>query len=247
MERSLPDSTLSNVSAFLAKEMGLLFPKERWDDLERGLFSAARQLGFMDPHVFLHWLMSSPLTRRQVEALAGHLTIGETYFFRDPRSLEATETSILPPLLRARRGKDQRLRIWSAGCSTGEEAYTLAILLHRLLPDVREWNISILATDINAAALQKGMAGVYGKWSFRATPSWFKSLYFTPQPEGSLRVVDNVKRMVHFEYLNLAEDSYPSLPTNTNAMDLIFCRNVLMYFSPEMARTVVAKLNKSLV
>ncbi|HJV64197.1 MAG TPA: CheR family methyltransferase [Geomonas sp.] len=247
MDRSISDSSLSTVSAFLAREMGLLFPRERWDDLERGLIAAARQLGFMDLHEFLRWLMSAPLTRRQVEALAGYLTIGETYFFRDARSLEATETTILPALLRARRGKDQRLRIWSAGCSTGEEAYTLAILLHRLLPDLKDWNISILATDINAAALKKGMSGVYGKWSFRATPSWFKTLYFIPQAEGSLRVVDNVKRMVNFEYLNLAEDSYPSLPTNTNAMDLVFCRNVLMYFAPEMARTVVAKLNRCLV
>jgi chemotaxis protein methyltransferase CheR len=244
--QALSDIVLSNLSTFLAKEMGLQFPRERWPDLERGVRSAAREFGFDDIHDCIRWLMSAPLSRQQIETLAATLTIGETYFFRDPAMLEALESEILPALIRDRGGKERRLRIWSAGCSTGEEAYTVAILLHRLIPDLHRWNITILATDINRASLDKAIAGVYGRWSFRATPSWFNS-YFTREEEGRFRISAEIRKMVCFEYLNLAEDSYPSLPTNTNAMDVIFCRNVLMYFSPETARSVVTKLQRSLV
>ena len=247
MTPRLSDAMLAGLSDFLVREMGLLFPRERWSDLERGMVAVTREFGFAEVDDCIEWLLSAHLTRRQVETLAGYLTVGETYFFRDPRSFELLEREVLPGILRSRRGKDQRLRIWSAGCSTGEEAYSIAILLHRLLPDLDKWKVTILASDINPAALRKGMAGVYGKWSFRGAPSWLRTLYFKPEAEGRFRVADRIRPMVSFEYLNLAQDSYPSLYSNTNAMDIIMCRNVLMYFAPETARSVVAKLHRSLV
>jgi len=247
MAQALSETTLLTLSVFLAKEMGLLFPRGRWGELESGLRAAARQLGRPDAEECARWLTSAPLTRSQVETLAAFLTVGETYFFRDPQTFQAVEREILPALIRARRGKDQRLRLWSAGCSTGEEPYSLAILLNRLLPDLAEWNVTLLATDINPAALKKAMTGVYGNWSFRGAPSSFQTLYFTREGEGRFRVAERVGRLVSFEYLNLAEDGYPSLASNTNAMDLIFCRNVLMYFAPEVTRGVVGKLHRSLV
>lgn len=247
MSQEISDSTLSLLSAFVAREMGLLFPKKRWRDLERGVTLATRQLGFGGTEECVRWLLSAPLTRPQIEVLAGFLTVGETFFFRDPRTFEIAAGEILPGLMRLRRGRDQRLRIWSAGCSTGEEPYSIAILMHRLLPDLENWNVAILATDINTDALRRGMSGVYGMWSFRDAPPWLKTFYFTPEGKGEFRVAERIRRMVSFEYLNLAEDSYPSLHTNTNAMDLIFCRNVLMYFTLEMRRKVIKKLHGSLV
>jgi len=247
MSQGISEITLHRLSAFLAKETGLLFPEERWSDLERKIAAAAQQFGFSDPRECIRWLLSAPITRQQIEILAGFLTVGETYFLRDPGTLEVVEQEILPELLRSRRGQDRRLRIWSAGCSTGEEAYSIAILLHRLLPDLKNWNITILATDINPAALNRGMAGIYGKWSFRNTPPWFRKRYFSAEAEERFRVIEEIRRLVRFEYLNLAEDSYPSLFSNTNAMDMIFCRNVLMYFTPEMTERVVGKLHRSLV
>jgi len=247
MTQAISDRSLDNLSAFLAGQLGLLFPKERWSDLEKGLLAAAGQFGFKDAEQCIGWLLSAPLTRSQVEILAGFFTVGETYFYRDPRTLEILERDILPGILRERRDNDQHLRIWSAGCSTGEEPYSIAILLHRLLPDIKEWNISILATDINPAALAKGVAAVYGKWSLRGAPSWLTPLYFTPVGEGRFRVNDQIRRLVCFEYLNLAKDSYPSLHTKTNAMDIIFCRNVLIYFAPEVVQKVVGKLQRCLL
>jgi chemotaxis protein methyltransferase CheR len=247
MSQRISDTTLAMLSDFLAREMGLLFPPERWRDLERGMVSATAQFGFQETQQCIDWLLSAPLTRAQVETLAGFLTIGETYFFREPHIFDILEKEILPGLLQSRRGRDQRLRIWSAGCSTGEEAYSIAILLHRLLPDIEAWNISILATDINPAALQKGIDAGYGKWSFRGTSTSLQACYFTRKEGELFRVVERVRRLVCFEYLNLAADSYPSLHTKTNAMDIVFCRNVLMYFTPEMAKEVVGKLHRSLV
>ena len=247
MTQRFAESTLARLSDFVAREMGLLFTRERWNDLERGIVAAAPHLGCGDATECARRLMSAPLSRSQVEILAGYLTVGESYFLRDPASYRVAESVILPELIAARRGGDQRIRVWSAGCSTGEEAYSLAILLQRLLPDLEGWRVTVLATDINNAALSQALAGVYGKWSFRGTPPWFKSLYFSDAGEGRYRISEKIRRMVSFGYLNLAEDSYPSLFTNTTAMDLIFCRNVLMYFTRDMARTVVHKLNRSLV
>jgi len=112
--------------------MGLHFPRARWPDLQRGLAGAAREFGFDDVTACTDWLLSAPLTKAQLEVLASHLTIGETYFFRDRQTLAALAEQILPDLIRARRGREQRLRIWSAACCSGEEPYTLAILLHQL-------------------------------------------------------------------------------------------------------------------
>ncbi|MBI2224294.1 MAG: chemotaxis protein CheR [Betaproteobacteria bacterium] len=179
--------------------------------------------------------------------LASVLTVGETYFFREPRIFEILEEHVLSPLIRARRGVDQRLRIWSAGCSSGEEPYSIAVSLHKLLPDLKEWNITILATDINPSFLAKAAEGVYGEWSFRETPPWLRARYFNRGKDGRFAIKPHIRKMVTFSYLNLAGDVYPSLWNNTNAMDMIFCRNVLMYFGAAQAVQAVAKLRRSLV
>src|SRR6185369_3291595 len=134
--------------------------------------------------VCIERLVSGQLDKEQLETLAGHLTIGETYFFREQSSFDILENSILPDLIASRRGRGQRLRIWSAGCSTGEEAYSLAILLSRLIPDQREWQITILATDINSSALGKAVQGVYSDWSFRGVPQWIRQRYFKKTHDG---------------------------------------------------------------
>ena len=200
-----------------------------------------------DVQTCIRRLVSAQLTKEQAELLVSHLTIGETYFFRDKNCFETLQTHILPTLINSRQGREQRLRVWCAGSSTGEEPYTVAILLQRMIADLAEWNITILATDINPASLRKGAHGEYGDWSFRDTPHWVKEKYFTASSDGRRMISDTIRKMVAFVPLNLAQDSYPSLSNNTNAMDLIFCRNVLMYFAPEQIRKVIDKFRHSLV
>jgi chemotaxis protein methyltransferase CheR len=247
MSHTISEILLSHVSELVATQLGLYFPKERWSDLERGMSSAVDELGFKNLEACVQWLLSTPLTKHQIEILAGHLTVGETYFFRDEKSFEILGKQIFPPLIHARRGTQQHLRIWSAGCSTGEEAYSIAILLDQQISDLQDWNVTILATDVNTHSLRKASDGVYKEWSFRNSPSWLKQRYFQKRKEGSFEVLPQVKKRVTFSYLNLAEDIYPSLLNNTNAMDIIFCRNVLMYFAPERAKKVIQNLHRSLV
>lgn len=237
----------SQLSAFIAESMGLNFPRERWDDLQRGLAGAAQEFGFQDPAECVDWLLAAPSTQAQLQVLASHLTIGETYFFRDEKILQAFTETILPELIRARRGREQRLRIWSAACCSGEEPYTLAILLCEALPDLRDWRVTITATDINPRFLHKAAIGNYGEWSFRNTPSWLKQRYFSRTADGRYLIAPKIRKLVSFEHLNLAQDVYPSLATDTNAMDVIFCRNVLMYFTPLQIRRVVGNLQHALV
>jgi len=246
MKAGVSDAVLSRLSEVIASQMGLNFPKERWRDLERGMGFAAVDFGFKDTESCIRWLISSPLSKSQIEILASHLTIGETYFFRDKRVFEILEEHIFPELICSRKETGKQLRIWSAACSTGEEPYSIAILLSEMIYNLSDWRVTILGTDINPRFLKKASEGVYSEWSFRDIPLWVKEKYFKRSKEGGLEILPHIKNMVRFSYLNLAEDTYPSLLNNTNAMDVIFCRNVLMYFSPEHKEKVVQRLFHSL-
>ena len=241
------DAQWSRLGVFIAEHIGLDFPRQRLTDLQRGLAGAAEEFGFDDVAACADWLLSAPPTTTQLEVLAGHLTIGETYFFRERKTLEALATRVLPELIAARRGREQRLRLWSAACCTGEEAYSLAILLQQVLPDLADWHVTILATDINARFLRKAAAGSYGEWSFRDTPPGFKERYFTRTEDRRYAVHPEIQKLVTFEHLNLVEDRYPSLAAETNAMDVILCRNVLMYFTPAQVNRVIRLLHHALI
>lgn len=231
----------------MAAKIGLCFPPNRRQDLARGIRAAARDLGCDHAEQCIRKLMLAPLAREQIEILASHLTVGETYFFREKKTLAILDDYILPELISLRRQQGQlRLRLWTAGCASGEEAYTLAILLSRMIHDLKDWQVHILATDINPRALQKAASGLYGKWSFRDTPPEVIEKYFVKR-EARWEILPHLKRMVTFAYHNLAADPYPALANQTNAMDLILCRNVLMYFAPAQVRKVLQNLGKSLV
>ena len=243
MEAEISHNLMMRFSDFVAETMGLHFPPPRWPELQRGAVAMAGELGFADAAACMQWLMSAPLTPSQLETLAGNLTVGETYFFREPRSLEILANPILPDLIRERKGNERRLRIWSAACCTGEEPYSIAISLRRVIPDWK--NLALLATDINPRFLRKALAGAFGQWSFRAAPPWLKDRYFRAAPDGQFQISPEIKRMVHFAPLNLVQDVYPSPANDTNAMDVIFCRNVLMYFTAAQAQKVIAKLYRA--
>jgi chemotaxis protein methyltransferase CheR len=244
---NLSEELLDRLSTYVAERMGLHFSPERRRDLERGLLRAAPEFGFSDAEACARWLLLAPLTKAQVEILASHLSVGETYFFRDEKLFELLESRIFPELIQKRRDAGRHLRIWSAGCASGEEPYSVAILLRRMLHDIDDWNLTILATDINPSFLRKASQGVYGEWSFRGVPSWIKERYFRRTVQDRFEILADMRKHVTFSYHNLAEDQYPSLLNNTNAMDIILCRNVLMYFAGDRQREVVNKFHHCLV
>ncbi len=245
-EAALSGALLAPLSDFVAARLGLDFPEQRWRDLQRGIAAAAAEFGIADSEACARWLLSADLERKHIEILASHLTIGETYFFREPGSLDALRDHVLPELLRRRAG-ERELRVWSAGCSTGEEAYSLAILLDGLIPDAEKWNVTLLATDINPAFLRKAAAGIYGEWSFRGTPNWVRQRYFKERKDGRLQLAAHIRARVTFSYLNLADDVYPSLLNSSNAQDVILCRNVLMYFTPDRIKKISGNFHRCLI
>jgi chemotaxis protein methyltransferase CheR len=245
--QSIPDALLPRLSEYLTAKIGLHFPNRNRNELHPKMTAAMTDFGFENVGEFIAWLLSSALTQKQIEILASHLTVGETYFFRERRAFEILEQSILPGLIDARRRTGKRLRFWSAGCSTGEEPYSIAILLERLIPDLKDWNITILATDISTAALRKADEGIYSDWSFRDTPPFFKDKHFERVNGNRYLLRPDIRKTVTFSYLNLSEDVYPALQTNTNAMDIIFCRNVLMYFAPEHVKRAAERFYRSLI
>jgi len=223
--------------------LGLSFPENRWRDLTRGITAAAGELGWPDPEALVERLVRAPPESTEIEVLARHLTIGETYFFRENQVFSILKERIIPDLIKTRRGVNRQIRIWCAGCSSGEEPYSVAILLHQLIPDIESWRITIHATDINPDALKKAGQGIYTEWSFRETEPWLKSEYFTEVGRGRYEVLPAIRRMVTFSRHNLASFPASSPLHDGGALDIILCRNVLMYFSPGQALRVVGRFH----
>jgi len=244
---ALPDSLLAELSDVLSARAGWHFPPERWPELERRIHAVAQDLNFADTPSCIHWLATSPLTPQQVEVLADHFTVGETYFFRENQALDVFTERILPSLVQARQHSTRSLRIWSAACCTGEEPYSLAILLSSRIPNIQDWQVTIVGTDINPRFLRKANAGVYSEWSFRTTPLHLKERYFQRTKNGNFAILPEIRRMVRFSQLNLVEDMYPSFLNNTNDIDVIFCRNVFIYFSLDHICTAVTNFHRALV
>jgi len=248
MTTVLSPSLLNEFSAYLEKEIGLYYPKNKWSDLVRGMQAASKTFQFEDVGSCIQWLMSSRLSQKQIETLASCLTIGETYFFRDSTVFQTLKEHILTPLIYKRRlENNQQLRLWSAGCASGEEVYSISIVLNELLHDINSWNISLLATDINTEFLDKLTKGVYTEWSFRDIKSTIKKTYFNEISKEKYEISPLIKKIVEPFYLNLCQDTYPSLINKTNAMDVIFCRNVLIYFSPNLIKKIFENFFNCLV
>ncbi len=243
----IPAPLLDEASRAVSRRTGLRFQEGRRSELERGLRLAVRELGFEDVLSGIKWLISSIPSRSQIEVFAKHLTVGETYFFRGKKCFDFLEGRVLPELIDRRRHTGRFLRVWSAGCCSGEEPYSVAILLSRILPDPEHWSLRILGTDINPLFLDKASAGIYGNWSFRETPEWVKEGYFTRTAGNRFALNREIRTQVTFGYHNLVDDEDPSFPGGTREMDLILCRNVLMYLTPDHQEEVVQRLKGHLV
>jgi chemotaxis protein methyltransferase CheR len=229
----------------ILERCGIHFLDRREYALARGIQAATERAGIKSRRDYYRLLRDSDTDSALWEELLNLVTVGETYFFRDESQMDALRRHVLPGIISS-RSRDRRLRIWSAGCATGEEPYTLAILLRELLPAIESWNIHILATDINKKALEQARRGEFREWSFRRASPKMKKRYFTER-DGRYRLSEQIRRMVTFLPLNLAEDVYPSLATDTVAMDLILCRNVVLYLREAVIRQTMERFHRALL
>jgi chemotaxis protein methyltransferase CheR len=207
-------------SALIEQRFGLAATTQFRTDLDAILSFLAD--GELEQYVRV--LQRSPETDPSWQKLVHTLTIGETYFLRDRGHFHVLKSHVLPEIIRQRRAQsDLRLTIWSAGCATGEEAYSIAFVLHELLPDLPRWTITLIGTDINDYALRMAQSGVYRDWSFRHTDDTLQRRYFDAHSDG-WKIKRDIQQMVRFQHTNLLTGA------PLNEADVIFCRNVLIYF-----------------
>lgn len=229
----------------LVKATGLAYYTDKDADLARRVNRRLISVGVKDCGSYLELLRDPVRGPGELDALITEITIGETYFFRHLEHFEALREMVLPDLMERNRAT-RRLRIWCAGCADGAEPYSLSIVLkrdlaHRLLG----WESSILGTDINRHGLTSAQNGRYEDWSLRTTSDDLKRTCF--QKEGKhWHIAPQFKEGVSFQYHNLVEHPFPSLLSNLSNFDLIVCRNVMIYFGPEVMHRLVRQFHDCL-
>jgi chemotaxis protein methyltransferase CheR len=248
-ERTLPlrfeplsDSYYQMFRDYLVTFSGLNFERRNIKALERGLASRMTALKIGSYLDYFDYLIQHRESRQEMQKLLQFLTIGETYFFRYPSQFAALRKVVATELASK---KNKRLRIWSAGCSTGEEPYSLAMTVISSLPDWRKWDIRILGTDINDRSLRRAREGTYGSWSMRGMEQGHLDRFFTKVGE-KYAVSQEVRNLVDFSHLNLQTDEFPTRDGACRDLDVIFCRNVMIYFAQETTKQIVDRLTDCL-
>lgn len=242
----ITEDRLAEVSCRLSEQIGIFFPPDQLHVLEKKLGSALHDLGFKDLHELTDSFLKTALTPQQIEILAKHLTIGETYFFRDKQLFSMLREEIFPEIIRRRQHRGKKIRVWSTACATGEEPYSIAILLNEMVPKHEGWNIEIIASDINPAFLKKAKEARYKAWSFRSMNKEVVEKNFHPGAHGEFTLIPAIASLVQFYNINLIGDAYGSLNPFFSGFDLILCNNVLIYFSKEQVSATITRLVSSL-
>lgn len=246
-----PDADLSDPAYLKIRDLiyqnsGIYHPDEKLYLLASRCARRMRALQANAPGEYLEHLTFRGEREAELRLLLNEITVGETYMFRSPAQLEALRNVILPQILEAKSAKGgKRLRVWSAGCSTGEEPYTLAMFLleggARLLEGA---TFDILATDLNDKSLEMARAGVYGGYALRNTSEVLKKKYFKIHDEKRLQVNDQLKSLIRFDRVNLLDHTKMAV---LKGMDLIFCCNVLIYFDLNSKRKVMQHFYSNLL
>ncbi len=221
---------------------GLFFADDSRFLLERRLSQRLAHHQLATFHEYYYYLRYDLNREQELSDIMDLLTTNETYFFRESFQLKAFTDEIIPELaaIKSARG-DRTLRVWSAGCSTGEEPYTIAMLLLER-PELAGWKIEIIGTDISQRVLHHARKGVYGNSSFRVTEPVYKNRHFHEQ-DGGHRIADRIRELVTFSRLNLYDQSRFLF---LGKMDIIFCRNVIIYFDQPAKKRVIEQFYSSL-
>ena len=240
------DAGFELIKHFVFSETGLVYYRDKEAELLRKVNRALKHSGSPDYLTYLKLLEKKDEEgSKAYDDLISALTIGETHFFRDEAMFKGLLDVVLPEVVNKNQNR-KRLWIWSAGCATGEEAYTVSILLNEHYPHLlKDWDVRILGTDINRAFLYRALQGEYTNWSLRGTLEEIQRDCFI-QSDRTWRIKPKYKETVSFQYHNLITMPVPSVFHNLFEFDIIFCRNVMIYFDLETNQSLVKKLQKAL-
>ncbi|MBI1367392.1 MAG: hypothetical protein GC162_01925 [Planctomycetes bacterium] len=243
---ALADPMWQDLKAFVLERSGLEYYADRDQELAAKINDRIISEGLSGVEAYLATLQCAAHGDLEFDQLVQELTVGETYFFRHQEVFEALRQTVIPEIMN-RNHVRRTLRIWSAGCSIGAEPYSIAILLDRHFQDeLRDWDVTIIATDINRRCLVNARRGVFHDWAMRGVePSVIRD-YF--DIDGSrYELTPMIRDRVQFQYHNLAHDPFPSLLSGLHTFDLILCRNVTIYFNQALVHCCAANFHASLV
>lgn len=229
----LPEDVFRLIRDIIRDYCGIYFDDGSRYLVEKRLSRRVRTLQLNDFRDYYRFIRYDRRAQEELATIMDILTVNETYFFREQNQLRAFGGEILDEIKTANADR-RTLKIWSAGCSTGEEPYTIAMIVHERI-ELRPWDIEIHGSDINQRVLQVARKGVYRKNSFRTIEPYYVTKYFTEE-DSAYRLSDTVRKYVNFSYLNLLD---PFKMKFFGKMDVIFCRNVLIYFDNESRRKVI--------
>lgn len=238
--RLLPDE-FRMLRDLIYEYAGLRFEEDAVFLFERRLGERVEALKLGAYGAYYKYLRFNSLGEAELEEAVERLTTKETYFFRQEYQLRAFRDELLPRIAKANKDH-RRLSVWSAGCATGEEAYTIGILIHQC-GLFKDWEVRVIGSDISKQCVAHARRGIYRSASFRATSAELRAKYFRDGPDGT-RVIDEVKKLCHFGQLNLLEPSRAGL---VGRVDVVFCRNVLIYFDVQSRRRVIDALYERLL
>ncbi len=237
-EAKISDEDLIPIRDFIAYKVGVFFEEKKFYFLEKRVQRRIQATNSKNAKEYYRLLSLSDNPDEMTEFINA-LTTNETYFFRNQPQLESFAEEILPLVLEEKeKKKDYRLRIWSAACSSGDEPYTLAILLQEHLKNYAKWDIQILATDIDTEILDRADLGVYDTRAVKDVPPAMLKKYFHPV-SNRYQIVAEVKKLVSFRQINLLDRM---VMRQQRDFDFIFCRNVLIYFNDDARKKVVNSL-----
>ena len=242
MSGTLTDAQFELVQAILEEETGLVHDASRRDWLGYCLANRMAASGWDSAEAYLS-LLTGRAGASERQQLIDAVTIHETHFFRNPPQIRALRQHVLPELVRRAVADGRPLRLWSAGCSTGEEAYTLAMLVRELLPVAGPEQVQILGTDISRRALDLARVGRYGARSVQMVDPVDLARWFSPADGGNYQIRPDVAELVDFRSHNLVRDE---LPYAAGDVDLLLCRNVTIYFSRSTTKSLMARLHAAL-
>ena len=237
----LPDDVFRLLRDQIYKRTGMWFADSSKYLLQKRLSPRARELNFDSFQKYFYFLQYDPRAESEFDQIYDLVTTNETYFFREPAQLTAFIDEIIPDILSKKPIK--KVRVWSAGCSSGEEPYSIAILLEEAGWYQRA-AFEIFASDINQQVLSKARRGQYRESAFRSTEANLREKYFAREADGSWKIRDEVRNRVSFGRLNLYDEARVSL---LGHLDIIFCRNVIIYFDDSSKRVVVSNFYNRLI
>jgi chemotaxis protein methyltransferase CheR len=242
----LADPAYPPLKDHVIRSTGLAYYADKDRDLAAHVAGRLGKLGLSGCSAYLALLHDGDRGEAELDALIADLTIGETFFFRHKELFDALRDVVLPDVI-ARNGPRRQLRVWSAGCATGAEPYSVSLLLRRDLADrVAGWDVTVVGTDINREFLARAREGRFEEWALRATAEEVRRACFAPAGRSWL-LAPEYREGVSFQYHNLVTHPFPSLLNGLFAFDVILCRNVTIYFSADIVRRTVGHFHECLV